>query len=106
MRWSSARSRDSGGEAGVITRQGADRDIEPPFLNQARAGLSHCRFARLYRPGNLDRVNLHWFAGSLEGEMGYARKKPFHRVLEFLRRAPEFQSRRVFCQAFGPSHNG
>lgn len=39
---------------------------------------------------NLDRVNIHYFAATLIGDMGLSRgKSQFHKVLEFLRRAPE-----------------
>jgi uncharacterized protein (DUF58 family) len=39
---------------------------------------------------NLDRVNLHWFGATLQGDMGLSRgKSQFHKVLDFLRRAPE-----------------
>ncbi len=39
---------------------------------------------------NLDRVNIHYFASTLIGDMGLSRgKSQFHKVLEFLRRAPQ-----------------
>jgi uncharacterized protein (DUF58 family) len=38
---------------------------------------------------NLDRVNIHYFGANLIGDMGLSRgKSQFHKVLEFLRRAP------------------
>ena len=41
---------------------------------------------------NLDRVNIHWFASSLGGDLGLSRgKSQFHKVLEFLRRAPQIE---------------
>ncbi len=39
---------------------------------------------------NLDRVNVHWFCAGLGADMGLARgKSRFHKVLDFLKRAPE-----------------
>ncbi|MEA3207730.1 MAG: hypothetical protein QOE70_787 [Chthoniobacter sp.] len=56
-------------------------------FDQARriaASLSYIALA------NLDRVNIHYFASTLIGDMGLSRgKSQFHKVLEFLRRAPE-----------------
>ncbi|MDB6173234.1 MAG: hypothetical protein JWL59_2545 [Chthoniobacteraceae bacterium] len=53
---------------------------------------------------NLDRVNLHWFGSSLQGDMGLSRgKSQFHKVLEFLRRVPESPGQtdlRTTCQTF------
>jgi uncharacterized protein (DUF58 family) len=41
---------------------------------------------------NLDRINIHYFGANLIGDMGLSRgKSQFHKVLEFLRRAPDAQ---------------
>jgi uncharacterized protein (DUF58 family) len=41
---------------------------------------------------NLDRVNVHWFASKLGDDMGLSRgKSQFHKVLDFLRDAPELE---------------
>jgi uncharacterized protein (DUF58 family) len=53
---------------------------------------------------NLDRVNLHWFGSTLEGDMGLSRgKSQFHKVLEFLRRVPDSPGQTdllTSCQTF------
>lgn len=53
---------------------------------------------------NLDRVNIHWFGTSLGDDLGLSRgRSHFHKVLEFLRRAPvlEGETRLLSsCRAF------
>ena len=56
-------------------------------LDQARRIAASLAYIGL---ANLDRVNLHYFASTLIGDMGLSRgKSQFHKVLDFLRRAPE-----------------
>jgi len=50
---------------------------------------------------DLDRVNVHWFAAGLEGDMGLSRgKSQFHKVLEFLRRVPTLEGETRLLPAF------
>lgn len=62
------------------------------------SGIRHSKFASASRItaalayialANLDRVNIHYFASSLLGELGISRgKAQFHTILDFLRKAP------------------
>lgn len=53
---------------------------------------------------NLDRVNIHWFGTSLGDDLGLSRgKSHFHKVLEFLSRAPALEGETrllASCRAF------
>src|SRR6202453_3219448 len=82
------------------------RPSEQPRLSkfdQARRIAASLAYIGL---ANLDRVNIHYFASRLEEDMGLCRgKSQFHKVLDFLRDAPELDgetrllpSLRVFAQ--------
>ena len=61
--------------------------IQNSKFDQARRIAASLAYIGL---ANLDRVNIHYFASTLIGDMGLSRgKSQFHKVLEFLRRAPE-----------------
>jgi len=57
---------------------------------------------------NLDRVNVHYFGSRLEKDMGLSRgKSQFHKVLDFLRDAPELDGETRLLpslQTFRPAH--
>ncbi len=58
-----------------------------PKLGRARRIAASLAYIGL---ANLDRVNVHWFGGELAGDLGLTRgRSQFHKVLDFLRRAPE-----------------
>ncbi len=59
----------------------------PSKLDAARRICASLAYIGL---ANLDRVNIHWFGSALHGDLGLSRgKSQFHKVLEFLRRAPD-----------------
>jgi uncharacterized protein (DUF58 family) len=61
--------------------------IQNSKFDQARRIAASLAYIGL---ANLDRVNIHYFASALIGDMGLSRgRSQFHKVLEFLRRAPE-----------------
>ena len=60
--------------------------IQNSKFDQARRIAASLAYIGL---ANLDRVNIHYFGANLIGDMGLSRgKSQFHKVLEFLRRAP------------------
>ncbi len=69
----------------VADRQAGARSVTK--FDQARRIAASLAYIGL---SNLDRVDIHWFADGLSGNMGLARgKSQFHKVVDFLRRAPE-----------------
>jgi uncharacterized protein (DUF58 family) len=69
------------------TRQGQDSRVSK--FDQARRIAASLAYIGL---ANLDRVNIHYFASRLEEDMGLCRgKSQFHKVLDFLREAPELE---------------
>ncbi len=63
---------------------------DPRLSTKLDAALRICASLAYIGLANLDRVNIHWFASALHGDLGLSRgKSQFHKVLEFLRRAPE-----------------
>ncbi len=67
------------------TPEGTDERAGSKF-DQARRIAASLAYIGL---ANLDRVNIHYFASGLIGDMGLSRgKSQFHKVLEFLQRAP------------------
>jgi uncharacterized protein (DUF58 family) len=50
---------------------------------------------------NLDRVNIHYFGATLDRDLGLSRgRSQFHKVLEFLRRAPELEGATALLPSF------
>jgi uncharacterized protein (DUF58 family) len=71
------------------TPEGAESGASSKF-DQARRIAASLAYIGL---ANLDRVNIHYFGSGLIGDMGLSRgKSQFHKVLEFLRRAPAAES--------------
>lgn len=68
------------------TPEGGDRLSKFDQARRITASLAYIGLA------NLDRVNVHYFASRLEEDLGFCRgKSHFHKVLDFLRNAPELE---------------
>jgi uncharacterized protein (DUF58 family) len=68
------------------TPEGGDRLSKFDQARRITASLGYIGLA------NLDRVNVHYFASRLEEDLGFCRgKSHFHKVLDFLRHAPELE---------------
>jgi uncharacterized protein (DUF58 family) len=75
-----------------------------PTQTKLEAACRICASLAYVGLANLDRVNVHWFGAALGDDLGLSRgKSHFHKVLEFLRRAPQLdgQTRLLSsCRAF------
>ena len=67
-------------------------------LDQARRIAASLAYVGL---ANLDRVNIHYFGATLDRDLGLSRgRSQFHKVLEFLRRAPDLEGSTQLLQSF------
>jgi uncharacterized protein (DUF58 family) len=73
----------------------ATRDSKFDQARRIAASLAYVGLA------NLDRVNIHYFGASLDRDLGLSRgRSQFHKVLEFLRRAPELEGTTQLLPSF------